>query len=92
MKIIERPTSKSYVPEFPFHYLKDEAEAENIRKLAGDKRIVPVMRTIDKDTFQPLFFFAIEEVDKPFSEWLKYVSPMVVTEHTVNMKESMAFK
>ena len=76
MKIIERPESTTYVLDFPFHLIKDEAEAENVRKLMSGKKIFQVMRTVDEKTFQPMLAFAIPEEDKPFSEWMKYIAKL----------------
>lgn len=78
MKIINRPMSTSYVPEFAFHLIKDEEEANNIKKIIGDKKVVKVMQTLDQKTFTPMILFAIEDTNKPFAEWLKYVSPMTM--------------
>lgn len=77
-KVIERPTSTTHVLEFPFHYIKDEMEAENVRKVIGDREIVQVHRGIDKDTFQPILYFAIPEKDNPFFFWMKYAAPMSI--------------
>lgn len=76
MKIIERPESTTYVLDMPFHLIKDEKEAENVRKLIGDKKIFQVQRIVDMQTFQPMLAFAIPEDDKPFSEWMKYVAKL----------------
>lgn len=76
MKIIERPMSTTYMLDYPFHLIKDEAEAENVRKLIGDKKIFQVQRMVDTETFQPMLAFAIPEDDKPFSEWMKYISKL----------------
>jgi len=76
MKIIERPMSTTYVLDYLFHFIKDEEEAENVRKLIGDKEIFHVQRTVDMETFQPMLAFAIPEDGKPFSEWLKYISKL----------------
>lgn len=76
MKIIERPMSTTYVFDYLFHLIKDEAEAENVRKLIGDKEIFQVQRTVDMETFQPMLAFAIPEDGKPFSEWMKYISKL----------------
>jgi hypothetical protein len=73
MKIIERPESTTYVLDFPFHLIKDEAEAENVRKLINGKKILQIQRMVDKETFQPMLAFAIPEDGKTFSEWMKYV-------------------
>lgn len=76
MKIIERPMSTTYMLDYPFHLIKDEAEAENVRKIIGDKEIFHVQRTVDKETFQPMLAFAIPEDNKPFSEWVKYIAKL----------------
>jgi hypothetical protein len=64
--------------EFPFHYIQDDKEAANIHALIGDKKVVTITKTISADTFQPLIFFAIEDPNKPFAEWDKYVAPMAL--------------
>jgi hypothetical protein len=73
-KIIVRPDNTTYVLDFAFHYIKDATEMKNVASLIGDKEIFQVMRTVDPNTFQPLLFFAIPEKDKPFSDWMKYVT------------------
>jgi hypothetical protein len=77
-KIIERPESITHALEFLFHYIKDEKEAENVRKLIGDKKVVQVMRGIDPQTFQPILYFAIPEEGKIFFEWMKFAAPMTL--------------
>jgi hypothetical protein len=77
-KIIERPESITHVLEFLFHYIKDEKEAENVRKLIGDKKVVQVMRGVDPQTFQPILYFAIPEEGKIFFEWMKFAAPMTL--------------
>ena len=75
-KIIERPESTTYMLDFAFHFIKDEAEAENVKNLIGEKKIFHVQRTVDSETFQPMLAFAIPEDDKPFSEWMKYIAKL----------------
>jgi hypothetical protein len=77
-KVIERPMSTTHVLEFPFHYIKDEKEAENVRKLIGDKEVMQVHRGVDEHTFQPILYFAIPEKDKPFFFCVKYAAPMTL--------------
>ena len=77
-KVIERPMSTTHVLEFPFHYIKDEKEAENVRKVIGDREVFHVHRGIDEHTFQPILYFAIPEKDKPFFYWIKYAAPMSI--------------
>ena len=77
-KVIERPESITHVLEFLFHYIKDEKEAENVRKLIGDKEVIQVHRGVDEHTFQPILYFAIPEKDKPFFYWVKYAAPMSI--------------
>jgi hypothetical protein len=74
MRIVERPDFTSYFPDFAFHLIKDEEEAKNVNMLLGDKKPFVVMRSVDTETFQPMLFFAIPEDNKPFSDWLKYVT------------------
>ena len=76
MKIIERPMSTTYVFDYLFHLIKDEEEAENVRKLIDDKEIFHVQRTVDMETYQPMLAFAIPEENKPFSEWMKYIAKL----------------
>ena len=78
MKVIERPTSTTHEIGFPFHLIKDEAEAENVKKIIGDREILHVMRSIDPNTFQPMLYFAIPEEGKQFAEWMKYVVHMAL--------------
>jgi hypothetical protein len=76
MKVIERPESTTHMLNFPFHLIKNETEAENVKKLIGDRKIMQVHRGITPDTFQPLIYFAIPEEGKTFFEWMKYVAPL----------------
>jgi hypothetical protein len=77
-KVIERPMSTTHALEFLFHYIKDEQEAENVRKIIGDREVLQVHRGIDEHTFQPILYFAIPEKDKPFFFWMKYAAPMTI--------------
>ena len=77
VKIVEHPTSTSHVLNFNFHYIKDAAEAENVKKIMGDKKPFIVGRTVDMKSFQPTLYFAIPE-NKPFIDWLKYAAPMEI--------------
>jgi hypothetical protein len=76
MKVIERPTSTTYVLDFEFHLIKDETEMKNVVAIIGEKKIVQIARTFDLETFQPMLAFAIPEDDKPFSEWMKYITKL----------------
>ena len=58
-KVIERPMSTTHVLEFPFHYIKDEKEAENVRKVIGDREVLQVHRGIDEHTFQPILYLSL---------------------------------
>lgn len=75
-KIIERPEFTSYVLDFPFHLIKNETEAKNVSQLIGDKKIMHVLKFVDKKTYQPMLAFVIPEEGKDFSEWMKYVSKL----------------
>ena len=75
-KVIERPMSKTYITEFLFHYIKDETEMKNVIAANPGKEIFQVMRIVDVNTFQPMLYFAFEEKNKLFSEWMKYVVKM----------------
>ena len=57
---------------------KDENEAENVRKIIGDREVFQVHRGVDANTFQPILYFAIPEKDKPFFYWVKYAAPMSI--------------
>jgi hypothetical protein len=76
MKVIERPESTTHMLNFAFHLIKDKAEAENVKKMIGERKIMQVARGITPDTYQPLIYFAIPEEGKPFFEWMKYVAPL----------------
>ena len=76
VKIIERPESTTYMLDYAFHLIKDEKEAENVRKLIGDKKIFEIQRIVDKESFQPMLAFAIPEEGKGFYEWMKYVAKL----------------
>jgi hypothetical protein len=81
-KVIERPTSTTYVLDFPFHYIKDENEMKNVVATNQGKEIFQVMRSMDPNTFQPLLYFAFKEEGKPFSDWMKYVAKMEIYSET----------
>ena len=76
MKIIERPESTTYMLDYAFHLIKDKVEAENVRKLIGDKKIFEIQRIVDEKTFQPMLAFAIPEEGKSFYEWMKYIAKL----------------
>lgn len=76
MRIIERPESTTYMIDYAYHLIKDEAEAENVRKLINGKKVFQVQRLVDKETFQPMLAFAIPEEGKTFSEWPKYIAKL----------------
>jgi len=78
MKIIERPTSTSYVLDFPFHFIRDKFEANNVKNVIGDREIVHVARGMNPSSYMPMLYFAVRDDSKPFSEWLKYVTTMVL--------------
>lgn len=78
-KIIERPMSTTHFVEFAFHLIKDEREAENVSALIGDREVMIVSKGMDPDTFMPMLYFAIKNDEKPFVDWMKFVSPLTLT-------------
>jgi hypothetical protein len=77
-KVIERPMSTTHILDFPFHYIKDEAEMNNVVAVSKGKEVVQIMRSMDPNTYQPLLYFAFKEDDKPFSDWMKYAAKMEI--------------
>ena len=85
MKVINRPMSTSHVMEFPFHYIKDQAESDNIKKLIDGKNTVHVMDRYDPESARYLRYFAVEDANKPFAEWFKYVTTMSLSNYELTI-------
>jgi hypothetical protein len=75
MKVIERPTSTTYVDEYTFHLIKNKEEVKNVLVGYSREDILVIRRTIDMDTFTPILWFALKREHKQFYDWLKYVVP-----------------
>ena len=85
-KVINRPDTTTHVLEFPFHVIRNEKEAENVRKLSEGKEIIKIGNLFHSEEFKLMMYFAIREEGKPFSEWLKYASPAELETETVTMR------